>query len=305
MVRLQALAVAAGVVFAGGGLAEAVDLPPAPTLPAQSASEDEFMGWYLRGDIGLGVAVAEPSLVSAPGPVATGVLGGVLSPAAFWASNNTTPPPFGMIDAGVGYRFNAWFRMDGTLEYRGGGVRSHSSLTDPASPAFGGPVDCAYFDRADVSSIVGLLNGYADLGTYWGFTPFVGAGFGFADNRASGFADRGLADTLKGPLGVSAGSFSSGSRTSFAWALMAGLDYDLAPNLKLELGYRYLNYGSLAAAGFRCVAGAAGAFGPADCDGVLLAVSSRGMLASSDFRLGLIWTLGELVAPPAPVVARY
>jgi hypothetical protein len=116
------------------------------------------MGWCLRGDIGLGVAIGEPSLISALGPVATGVLGGVSSPAAAWASNNTTSPPFGMIDAGVGYRFNAWFRMDGTLEYRDGGVRSHSSLTDPASPAFG-PVDYPYFDCADVSSIVGLLNG--------------------------------------------------------------------------------------------------------------------------------------------------
>jgi len=149
------------------------------------------------------------------------------------------------------------------------------------------------------------LNGYADLGTYWGFTAFVGAGVGFADNKASGFADRGLAYAMNGPLSATAGSFSGGARTSFAWAPMAGLDYDLAPNLKLELGYRYLNYGSLVVAGLRCIAGAGGALAVAGCNGVPLTVSSRGTLASSDFRLGLIWTLGELVPAQGPVVARY
>ncbi|HKN27102.1 MAG TPA: hypothetical protein VJY34_04165 [Roseiarcus sp.] len=122
-------------------MAEAVDLPPAPTLPVPATSDEEFSGWYLRGDMGLGVAVAEPSLASAPDPVAAGVSSGLLSPAASWVSHDATPPPFGMIDAGAGYRFKAWFRMDGALEYRGGGLRSHSSLTDPASLAFGGPVE--------------------------------------------------------------------------------------------------------------------------------------------------------------------
>ncbi len=302
MANLQAFAVAAGVVAATGGLAGAVDLPPAPTLPAPAASDEDFFGWYLRGDIGLGVAAAEPRLVTAPDPVGAGVSRDLLSPAASRAFKNANPPPFGMIDAGVGYRFNAWFRMDGTLEYRGGGVRSRSTLTDPASPAFGGPADYAYVDRAAVSSIVGLLNGYANLGTYWGFTPFVGAGVGFAENRTHGLADHGLAYSLNGPLGASAGSFPGGSRTSFAWALTAGVDFDVAPNLELELGNRYLNYGSLAVSGWGCVGGA---FDASGCSGVPLTVSTRGRLASSDFRLGLIWTFGELVPATGAVAARY
>lgn len=303
MARLQFLAAVAGVVVASGGSAVAVDLPPAPILPSPAASDKAFSGWYLRGDIGLGEAAAQPTLAPTAAAVAAGVGSGDLSPAASWTSNRPTSPPFGMIDAGVGYRFNPWLRLDGTLEYRGAGMRARFGLTDPASPAFHGPLDYGYAGRAYLSAIVGLMNVYADLGTYWGFTPFVGAGAGFADNRTSRFADHGLAYSLNGPVAAWGGSFPGGSRTSFAWALMAGVDFAVAPNLAIELGYRYLDAGSFPASGWRCGAGAADAFGGAGCGGVPLTITSRGRLASSDFRLGLIWTL-EGVAPPWPIAAR-
>ena len=34
-----------------------------------------------------------------------------------------------------------------------------------------------------------MFNGYADLGTWSGVTPYVGAGVGFAYNKLSGFTD--------------------------------------------------------------------------------------------------------------------
>jgi opacity protein-like surface antigen len=34
-------------------------------------------------------------------------------------------------------------------------------------------------------------------------------------------------------------------RTNFSFALMAGIAYDLGPHLKLDIGYRYLNMGSM------------------------------------------------------------
>jgi opacity protein-like surface antigen len=75
---------------------------------------------------------------------------------------------------------------------------------------------------------------------------------------------------------------------SFAWAVMAGVDYDLMPNLKLELGYRYLSYGSISSGG---------SIGAVYCGaGVGNTISSRNRMASSDFRLGLIYFIG---APPA------
>jgi opacity protein-like surface antigen len=307
MAALKALVVAAGVAVASRGLAQAADLlPPAPTLPPPAP--EGFGGWYLRGDVGFGVAAARPNLQNEPDPVATGVSSGFLSPYASESFNNTTLSSSGMFDFGVGYRFNNWFRVDGTVEYRGGAnLESLYTLTDAASPAFGGALQYADFYRADVSSIVGLVNGYVDLGTYWGMTPFVGAGLGFADNMVSGFTDQGFGYSIFGPLGLSGGYFSNGSKTNFAWALMAGLDFDVTPNLRLEVGYRYLNYGSVTTGGSNCLAGAlGGAFNAANCNGgVANYVSSRNMLGSNDFRIGLIWMLGEPAARPAPVVARY
>ena len=76
---------------------------------------------------------------------------------------------------------------------------------------------------------------------------------------------------------------------------MAGLDFNVTPNLKLELGYRYLNYGTFTTGGSNCLAGACGgAFSTANCSGgVPNYISSRNALASNDFRIGLIWMLGE------------
>ena len=85
------------------------------------------------------------------------------------------------------------------------------------------------------------------------------------------------------------GGFASGSRLSFAWAAMAGVDYDLTARLKLELSYRYLSYGTGATGGADAYPGLAGP------------ISSRNRLASNDFRLGLIYLIGE--ASPLPVVA--
>jgi opacity protein-like surface antigen len=248
--------VLAGIAAACGGWARAADLPPAPSLPPPSSADSQFGGWYLRGDAGVGVNSTAPELRSAG--------------AATRTFGDTTLSPFGMIDVGGGYQFNGMFRADGTLEYRAlARLRSPSMLTDSASPHFGDPAPFGGFDRANVASFVGLINGYATPGTWYGFAPFLGAGVGFADNRLSGFTD------------ASGGHVAGGSTTSFAWALMAGVDFDFTSSLKLEASYRYLNYGAIAAG----------------------AISSRNRLASNDFRLGLIYLIGE--GPSLPGVAGY
>ncbi len=308
MARSKAFVISAGIALAAGGLASAADLPPAPRLPPPAPVVEDFGGWYLRGDVGLGVAAARPDLQNEPDPISTGVSSDFLSPYASESFNNTTLSPSSMFDFGVGYRFNNWFRMDGTLEYRGGArLQSLYTLTDPASPVFGGPLQYADFFNADVSSVVGLVNGYVDLGNYWGVTPFVGAGVGFADNMLSGFTDQGFGYASFGSLGSSGSYLDNGSKTSFAWALMAGLDFDVTRNLRLELGYRYLNYGSIKTGASYCLAGASGGvFTTANCTGgVSNYISSRNQLASNDFRIGLIWLLGAPPPPPAPIVTRY
>jgi opacity protein-like surface antigen len=268
---------------------------------------EEFSGWYLRGDVGWGVA-ENPVLENYPDPIASGVSSGALSSNAAEAFNNTTLSPFGMVDVGLGYRFNPWLRVDGTLEYRGGSqLQSLYTLTDVNNPLYGGPTQFADFYRANLSSVVGLLNGYVNLPTAWGVSPFVGAGIGFADNNLSGFTDQGIAYSPFGPLAPSGGYFSNGTKTNFAWTLIAGLDFDILPNLKLEASYRYLNYGKIASGASNCLGGGfGGVFNAASCGiGVANSVRSANTLASNDFRLGLIWLLGAPAPASGGVVARY
>ena len=97
-----------------------------------------------------------------------------------------------------------------------------------------GPFRSADRLRGGVSSIVALVNFYVDLGNFWGATPFVGAGIGVADNALSGVSDQGFAIAGASAIVPVGGFFSNASRTSFAWALTAGFDVALAPNLKLE-----------------------------------------------------------------------
>ena len=307
MAWFKAVIIAAGAALASAGLARAADLPPAPHLPAPVSDVEDFSGWYLRGDVGAGINANRLDLKTAPDPIAAGVSSGFLSSQASQAFNNTTLSPFGLIDVGAGYRFNSWFRVDGTLEYRAGAnLQSLYTLTDPASPGFGGPAQFADFFRADVSSFIGLINGYVNLGTYLGVSPFIGAGLGFADNSVSGLTDQGISSSayFSSPAG---GYFSNRSKTSFAWALMAGLDFNVTPNLRLEMGYRYLNYGSIGTGGSNCLAGAGGGtFSLQNCSaGVANHLYTHNTLASNDIRVGLIWLLGEPVAAPGPIVTRY
>ena len=160
----------------------------------------------------------------------------------------------------------------------------------------------ADFYRGDISSWVGLVNGYVDLGTWYGITPYVGAGVGLASNTLSGMTDQGDVTFALTGTGPSGGYFGDGSKTNFAWALMTGLDFNVTQNLKLELGYRYLDLGKFTSGGSNCLGTCGG--------GVANYVSSKNDLASNDFRLGLRWMIGEepTYAPapePAPLVRKY
>jgi opacity protein-like surface antigen len=118
-----------------------------------------------------------------------------------------------------------------------------------------------------------LANAYVDLGTYSGFTPYVGGGFGFNMNIMSGSLN--TYETANGqpyladlsPIGAypqlwldphgnpispqpniafapQNWSRSISSTTyNFAWAVSAGFGFQLNPSATLDIGYRYLNSG--------------------------------------------------------------
>jgi opacity protein-like surface antigen len=262
MARFGPLACAA-IAAASCGWAKAADLPAAPSLPPASGAEEEFSGWYLRGDVGGGVNAASPKLEIAPGPLA----GPIVTQSVFSPSLS----PFGMVDVGAGYQATSWFRADATIEYRFG-----ASLRSGPTYAWAGSAQTGDAFHADVASFVGLVNATVSPVAWYGFSPFLGAGVGFADNRLS---------SVRPGWG---GRFASGSRLSFAWAAMAGVDYDFTARLKLELSYRYLSYGTGATGGSDATPGLAGP------------ISSRNRLASNDFRLGLIYLIGEASPAAAP-----
>ena len=213
--RVNALLLA-GLVAAVAAPAFAADLPPVteppivePFPPAKASG-----GWYLRGDIGYSItADYDGSFANATAHVD---IYNEEYKDGFW------------IGGGVGDRWNDWFRTDLTLEYRHDA--DYSGRTDCAGP-------CGAVTHTDSSSSIStwlfMANAYVDLGNYYGLSPYVGAGAGFAYHTM---------DTLTGVNSDSTAAvpFASGSATSFAAAAYAGFSYHFTDNLAMDANYRYL-----------------------------------------------------------------
>src|SRR5262249_4519458 len=139
------------------------------------------------------------------------------------------------------------------------------------------------FDLYDASheANVFMANAYLDLGTWWCLTPFVGVGVGTANNRINSATDIGfIAD---GTTGFGFASKDS-STWDFAWAVHAGVAYNVSNNLKLEFAYRFLNLGSPKTAIIDCAA-----VGCAGQSGGPSAYYSLTNFTSQDFKIGLRW----------------
>lgn len=70
-----------------------------------------------------------------------------------------------------------------------------------------------------------MLNGYYDFHNDSIFTPYVGAGIGFADMTLKISSEEGAA---------------SKSKVKFAYGLKAGVGIEVAKNVTVDVGYRYL-----------------------------------------------------------------
>jgi opacity protein-like surface antigen len=309
MAKYKALIIASGALFALARSAGAADLlPPPPALEPPPPAAVEFNGWYLRGDVGIGASANTPTFPQTPDPMPIYLGNGTYDAAATEGSFNNSISATGIFDFGVGYQVNNWFRADVTGEYRGGSrLRSLFVFSDPTNVAPKQQM-AADFYSGDLSSIVGLVNGYADLGTWNGITPYVGAGVGFARNTLSGL--NAVSENTVGvgePTSPGGGYANDHSRWNFAWALMAGLSFDVTQNLKLDLGYRYLDVGKFTSGSMHCL-NADGTFltGGAS-NGCEPGIQSKHDVAYNDFRIGLRWMIGEeSYAPPQmPLVRKY
>jgi opacity protein-like surface antigen len=222
---------AAGVFALSGIAAQAADLAPPPPLPAPV----EFAGnWYIRGDVG----VANYQTSNWTQPVGGLSPGDQLQSAGFIATSIREPA---FVDIGFGYQFNHWFRADVTAEYRSSvslrGVFQETVFT----PNCGGRgINCAFLGQNEypgsLQSSVFMANGYADLGTWYGLTPYIGAGAG-----VSRLATTDYTSTLAPPFTPGL----SNTQWRFAWALMGGFAYTVTPNLAVDLGYRYMDFGDV------------------------------------------------------------
>lgn len=307
MSSLKVLAVAGAVVVGVATSAFAGDLPAPPPPPMYDAplrGTVSASGLYLRGDVGVGIIKHKPDvefrqngqlLVAGPGQT-FGFLDQSLDSNAF----------FGV---GIGYQFNNWLRFDVTGEYRTASrFGARDQLTTTGARIFD-PVGTTAVRQnnqlgGSIATTLLMANAYVDLGTFCALgclTPYLGAGFGVANHKFSGVTDISSTTAINaagvglGPTNTFTDYFAGKSRTNMAWALMAGASVDVASNVKLELGYRYLNMG-------RAETGALlGGNPPA----TVLRVKN---IDSHDFRLGMRWALngGDCCAPapaPAPVFA--
>lgn len=276
----RALLLAGAVALGAADLAQAADLPLAPPLPAYAPEPVAFSGWYIRGDVGAGIAF-DPDIRSTFEET-------VYDNRFVHKSIDDSA----IIGLGVGYAFNSWLRFDVTGEYR---TPQHlHALEGYSPPPDTGLIGTAYDDYTGrVQSSVFLANAYVDLGTWYGVTPYIGGGVGAAYTIVSKLTDNGIG----GIAGYGYGGYGtapSHDKFDLAWAGMVGLSYALTQNLKLDIGYRYLDMGDAESAAIACTV-------PSACE------RQHYHLASNDIRIGLRWLINDDVpAPPleAPIIRK-
>lgn len=272
-----ALLLAAALVAGATASAQAADLLP-PPLPPPPPPPPDFSGWYLRGDVGVAVNQIGGMRSTFTDPT-------VVVPAPMFNAYSIGDAVFG--GAGVGYQFNNWFRFDVTGEYRTAAqysaIQSYSDIWNPpGASACGIGNRCYDVYRGQHSAAVFLANAYFDLGTWYGITPFVGGGVGVATNWLQNLYD----------IGPQTGGFGFArdrNQTNFAWQVGAGLAYNVTPNLKLEVAYRYLDIGNLKTNAIACM-------GTTVCPGEVQSFN----LASHDVKVGFRYVIPTLVPPPPP-----
>lgn len=247
----------AALFVSAAGAAQAADY--APPLPPPPPCCDT---WYLRGFVGVGLS-GDYKLDYLQNPANS----------SDFAFDHTSIADTPFLGFGVGYNWNNWLRLEATAEYR-----AKTRVYAFGHYTTGGFALDTY--EGNLESWVFLANAFVDLGTWNCFTPFIGAGIGGAYLTLSDFSD----------INPSLAGFGVGRNPSdfnFAWALYAGVSYDVSKSFKVDLTYRYLNYGSIT--------------DTVDCFGGCNPDSFKFKdLYSNDIMLGFRWTCCEEPALPPP-----
>ena len=236
--RIALLASAAVLLPVGAAMAADYDPPIVVDEAPEYVPVEIGSGWYLRGDVGY-------IFKARIGQVDYRTYDGFnYGNAAFDTQSIGTDFSWG---GGVGYRFNEWIRADATVE---GFRASFAGTTSSATPCIDPLVDPLYLgttcrseDSSEFSAIGVMANGYVDLGTFVGLTPYVGAGIGYSYVSWGGLNNQTYCVDGGGvcpQAGVIATSEHAGDNNwRLTYALMAGFAYDINDYLKVDLGYKY------------------------------------------------------------------
>lgn len=150
-----------------------------------------------------------------------------------------------VLGIGVGYQFPGGFRADYTYGHRSG---YDLKGKDPAGTSF----------DPKVQSDSHLVNGYFDLPKWGSVKPYIGGGIGWSRNKM---------DRIKWNDGGSSGVLTGGKKTDRAYQITIGAVFEPADKLKLDIGYRYFDFGRIHKAAGPDQSGmfnASGITGPAD-----------------------------------------
>ena len=234
---------------------------PPPAVVIQQPQEELGNNWYLRGFVGVGIN-QDYNLDYLINPNNSN---------DFHFEQHSIDDTY-FLGGAVGYEWNNWLRTDVSVEYRAKtGIKAYGSYTN------GGTFGDYY--EGNLKSWVFLVNAFVDLGTWECFTPFIGAGIGAANVTMADLTDIGIGTSGRG-------RGRNSSEWNFAWALYAGIGYNITRNFTIDFMYRYLSYG--------------GVTDTIDCEGGCNADSYKfSDLHSHDLMIGLRWTCCDF-SPPLP-----
>lgn len=224
-----------GKVMLIGGLAltlpvaaMAADLPePPPVFHYPPPPEPESPDIYLRLD--LGYKIYRPPATSFNLPAL-----GYNVPGTGEFLNESLSPT-GLIGFGIGWDPEGIFRTDLTLDYEWPG-HFEGNLLCP-SPCTAAPDPEYSIETANISAWTLLANGYIDFNMHGGpLVPYIGGGIGVSRLTTSNVA-------FVNPDG-STGTWTGMSTWNLAYALMAGVAYEVAPDVFIDANYRYVHLGN-------------------------------------------------------------
>lgn len=260
------------VLFAATAIASVISTShvDAADMPKHTVPMKQPSGWYLRGDIGIKFEEAADLSTTIGNPN--------FNTDFIMTSHDIGVA--GFYGVGIGYEYNKNIRVDATFEYRG-----QQDLS-----GFGFYTSFCPFPRCDnvydgtLESYLGLVNVYYDFtGVSAYITPYIGVGVGGVYHNITEFTDT-------GPQTNAFANHSDNTEIDFAVAAHAGVTYDVAPNWKIDAGYRFLYLGDAKTGPVICVVN------PGNCSDAFYTYED---IISHDFRFGLRYTFDSHAMPSA------